>query len=174
MWVPEQYFDDIVKNTCLTILIKPIPSNWTLQYSLYHAFDCGDHITANTYVIFLLQNVYSDISPSIRSNGDFPIYGFHTQLTYPAPTDCVIENLSITPQTITKIAPQKISNIVTIVHFSLHNDVATMSSSNSMLNPYYPAMEPSPVEHHNTLFGRKFGILIDTVTSYGARCISNW
>ena len=65
-------------------------------------------------------------------------------------------------------------HVVTIVHSSLHKDIATMHSPNVILDPLYPAMEPSPLDHHNTLFGRRFGVLVTTYNSYDARYISNF
>ena len=46
-----------------------------------------------------------------------------------------------------------------------------MCSSNCILDPDYPAMEPSPKEYGNSLFGRRFGISVQS--PYKARCLLN-
>ena len=48
-----------------------------------------------------------------------------------------------------------------------------MNASNIFIDSHYPAMEPSPLEYQNTLFGRRFGALVNNDNNYGARYLTN-
>ena len=45
------------------------------------------------------------------------------------------------------------SNVLTIVHPSNNFDISSYSASNYVLNPQYAAMDPSPPECDNFIFG---------------------
>ena len=49
-----------------------------------------------------------------------------------------------------------------------------MSASNCVLDLMYPAMESVPIEYKNSIFGRRFGVLLfDVNSSLSARYLSN-
>ena len=52
-------------------------------------------------------------------------------------------------------------------------DIHTMSSCNYVLDPGYPALEPSPREYCDNLFGWLFGVPCQDSQSFAARRLSN-
>ena len=173
IWLPSSVFNDKVQHNCLERLKQSLPTTWTFNISLYHAVDFGDPIIADRYVLSLFKITHEDLSTSIISCVDLPSSGFIDCLMSPPPTDCVMNNLQLNPASLYAHAPQKDANAVTIVHSSLQMDVACIHFSNIILDPYYPAIEPPPIEYQNNLFGRRFGVLVTYDNSYGTRCISN-
>ena len=58
------------------------------------------------------------------------------------------------------------SNVLAIVHPSNNLDISSYSASNGVLDPQYAAMEPSPPECDNFIFGRRFGVLVEHVSKF--------
>ena len=63
--------------------------------------------------------------------------------------------------------------VVAVVDPSNQTSIASYSSSNYILDPKFPAMEPYDHEYNNCVFGRRFGIPVSTASSICAKRISN-
>ena len=62
---------------------------------------------------------------------------------------------------------------MTFLHPLDNIDLSIITSSNYVLDPQYPAMEPSPREYDNTVLGRRFGVLVDDGATASVWCLSN-
>ena len=125
-----------------------------MQCLLYNAVDYDDTIIANRYVTSLIECVCENANLAAIRYGDMQSYGFNNCLRLQITTNIVIGSLVIPPPVTPAFATHKEPNIVAILHSSHNKDIAKMDASNIILDSHYPALEPSLIEHNNTLFGR--------------------
>ena len=105
------------------------------------------------------------------SDDDTPELGFQQHLSRIGVPNPVVEQFE--PLKNSGIISLVEPFVISIIHSSSHANVATMFSSNCILDPDYPAMESSPKEYGNSLFGRWFGISVQSPSGYEARCLLN-
>ena len=98
--------------------------------------------------------------------------GFDIYLDTIPNTDTVLEHIVIDHYNIAYGSPTR-ARIVTVLHPSNNSDLSFVASSNCILDPQYPALEPSPREYDNTVLGRRFGVLVDDSNTASARRLSN-
>ena len=131
---------------CLRLIQAYIPLNWSVNCSLCNSVASGDVIAADRYVISFIASPFGDTQ---LHNLDTYIYqatclGYTTYLDCNSDPDPVIDNLKPIVHSGTPNPMEAL--VVAIVHSSTNTDVATMYSSNYILDSFYPAMEPSPME----------------------------
>ena len=82
-----------------------------------------------------------------------------------------MENISFSP-TMNPQHPATSVRMVAIAHSSDNSNVSTFVASNLILDPQYPAMEPSPREYSNRIFNHQFGVFLEDNNSPCARKLS--
>ena len=147
--------------------------DWSVNCSLCSAVASGDAITADRYVISFIASTsgHTQLHSLDASDGTAPELGFHQHLSRIGVPQPVVEQFG--PLKHSGIISLREPFVISIIHSSSHADLATMCSSNCILDPNYPAMEPSPKEYGNSLFGRRFGIGIQSPSGYEARGLLN-
>ena len=69
--------------------------------------------------------------------------------------------------------PYDAARITAVVDPSSNTNMATYSSCNYELDTYYAAMEPASPEYNNTIFGKRFGVLLEDANHIATRKLSN-
>ena len=130
-----------------------IPINWSVNCSLCSAVVSGDVITAERFVISFIASAsgHTQLHSLDASVGDTPDLGFHKHLSSIGVPKPVVEQFE--PLQHSRMISAGEPFVISIIHSSTNADVATICSSNCILDPDYPAMEPSPKEYGNSLFG---------------------
>ena len=157
-WVPNSHFATNIKMKCLSLLKSYIPSSWVVTCSLCHAVNAGDSITADRYVISFIKFI-ADTTTIVEldcSENQVSTWGFQSCINLESNLKPIMNNFKLPPP-IQYIDP-KYPLVLLIIHSSAMSAVARMNSSNCFLDPPYPAMEPSPLENINSIFGRRVGI----------------
>ena len=172
-WVPIFHFVTSIKLKCLALLQDYIPSTWSVNCSLCHAVNAGDAITADGYVISFTESIINTIPIVALDSSDTKVstWGFQSCLHPACDIDPIIDNLQLSNPS--QYIDPKSPSVVTMMHSSDMSAVERMNSSNCILDPSYPAMEPSPVEYINCIFGRRFGVANVDKVPYTARKLSN-
>ena len=144
-----------------------------MNCSLCSTVVSSDAITVERYVVSFIASAsgHTQLHSLGASDSDTPELSFQQHLSRIGVPNPVVEQFE----------PLKHSEIIflvetfgiSIIHSSSRADVATMCSSNCILDLDYPAMEPSPKEYGNSLFGRRFGISVQLPSGYEARCLLN-
>ena len=174
-WVPESSFPIAVKTICLGSLQECVPNDWVLHCSLVGSQYHGDHIQANRFVITMMlaetaPTTSGEISFQHQSND---CSGYSECLSSDLDNHAVLRNIHPMKNNYKSTSDAE-PQVTAIVHSAKNNDFTTMSASNCVLDPMYPAMEPVPLEYSNSIFGRRFGVLMfDSETSMSARCLAN-
>ena len=151
----------------MDILRKYLPNEWILRYSLCRATHFCDPIDTCRYVLSISISTHalqyiSHVIPTCYS-------------------DCIhkksinkvnIENLTIPEATGKQLSSDK-AHIVAIIHPSNNQDISSYSSPNPILDAQFLDMEPVSHDHKNSIFGRRFRVLITDETSFCARPLSN-
>ena len=158
IWIPAEYLPTDTRDMCSSTLCNLIPHDWTIKNLLCNVVDYTVH--ADRYVFYILNSYGSPAMDPLGTNLSVDmihnVYDIYLD-TIPN-TDTVLENIVINHEYIAAGIPTR-ARIVTILHSSDNSDLSFIASSNCILDPQYPA--PSPREYDNTVFGRRFGVLVD-------------
>ena len=155
MWIPVEYLPTATRDMCLSTLCNLIPHDWTIQYLLCNEVDYGDTINADRYVFYILNSYGSSAMDPLGTNLSIDMIhnGYDIYLDTISNTDTVLENIVSNHEYIAAGIPKR-ARIVTVLHPSDNSDLSFIATSNCILDPQYPALEPSPKEYDNTVLGR--------------------
>ena len=144
-----------------------------MNCSLCRAVVSGDAITVERCVVSFIASAsgYTHLHSLDTSDNDTPELGFQQHLSRIGVSNPVVEQFE--PLKHSGIISLVEPFVISIIHSSSHANVATICSSNCILDPDYPAMEPSPKQYSNSLFDRRFGISWQSPSGYKARCLLN-
>ena len=157
-WVHNSYFATNIKMKCLSLLKSYIPPFWAVTCSLCHAVNAGDSITADRHVMSLIKRI-ADTTTIVEldcSENQVITWGFQSCLNPESNLKYIMNNFKLPPP-IQYIDP-KYPLVLSIIHSSAMAAVDQMNSSNCIFDPAYLAMEPSPLDNTNSIFGRWFGV----------------
>ena len=94
--------------------------------------------------------------------------GYITCLDVKSTDEITLDNLHI-PDATTSVPPTDRAHIVAVIHPSNNLDIISYSSTNLILDAKFPTMEPTTHDHENTIFGRRFGVLVNDNSTSRAR-----
>ena len=182
LWVRADQFPTNVGKACLSITQACLPSEWCMTHFLIDPTVYGDVIEAYRYLIVVTKEVVAiDVSPtSVGCIHDITKAGFfkclHSFSDYTGIPSAPSVRTSIPfPPHITQHTSNYKAHVIAVFHEDTNTnfDIRNTAAPNYVLDPSYPAMEPSSSEYSNALFGRRFGVPCNTTAVFTARRLSD-
>ena len=128
-----------------------------LRCTVCNAVDYKDTIKYNRYMITIVNLILpfelDPDGPGATEPQKYP--GYEPCLTTSATESAVLQNFTIAPSASIHQDTNKV-RIDTIIHPLDNTYLSHVSTTNCVLDTKYPAMEPSPREYNNSIFGRRF------------------
>ena len=174
IWIPSDYFGNDIRDRCISTLRSPINNDWTITRWNINAADYGDTIDT-TRSLLVISNQILNI-PIAKAGPFADVFtfnsGYHRYLSPDAHTPIVHTTIRF-PNYETHTQLECRALIMAACRPSTNADIKTLSVCNYVLDPGFPALDPSPVKYGNDLFGSRFGVPCDDRDSFTAKLLSN-
>jgi hypothetical protein len=184
LWIPKSYLPHDIRIYCHHILSDILQNgSWLISLRLYKSTEFGECIQADRYVFEIYStdpnhhNIDSRHPVHVTSTSSIAVdtdFGKHLQTTSSTqPNGGDILELPLQPtNTPSTEHSHLIPRVLAIIENSNHHQSRnTITSSNLILDPAFPAKEPCRKEASNTLFGRRFGVAFQQGTKWFARSL---
>ena len=160
LWMRDSTLPMALWPHCRDILMKYLPSNWHVTRGSVRSPSCGDAI--NAYVVSIIvakvECQSSDACPLLDPTTDIP--SIHDAISFHTPDPSSIATIAVKNEEDNAIWFDNIDTHPRVLAVLLCNGqrLQCSHSSNYILDPGFPMMEPAPQESSTEYFGRRAGL----------------
>ena len=174
IWINSQYVEKVIFDQCFTIIGSFLGAPWSASVCTYNAMNYGNAIDTSRHVFTIMDNSQRHtatqlVSSRLASN----FSSAYSNCLSPDPDTSMIHTKLKLVESPPRDPLTTRAHVLAIFYSATQTNFTKYSTSNSALDPGFPAMEPAPAEYNNDLFGRRFGVSVHTNKVFTAWQLSN-